>query len=57
VLKGFSLVKLKRYDETLKSLNGILFCHSRESGNPFPDQVEDKHFRHLHVPGFPFSRE
>jgi len=23
----------------------------------FPDQVVDKHFRHLEVPGFPLSRE
>jgi len=46
-----------KFEGSVKSHNDTNICHSRESGNPFPDQVEDKHFRCLQVPGFPLSRE
>jgi len=31
----------------VKSHKDTNVCHSRESGNPFQDQVEDKYFRYL----------
>jgi len=34
--------KMKIYDGPVKSHDDTNVCHSRESGNPFPDRVEDK---------------